>query len=371
MRLKRATSLMVLALLVPVPAFASTQNSPEWLVLPRTDNGSVTLNVAPEGRHFNPKSLRVFVEGQESDRAISGRIAYAEHSIQFQPSFPFQKGTDYRVEVETDCFWSQVCTGRNIVTATFQIRPSEEFNRSELLTVEPGAEVVPANVLRFYLYFSKPMAQGDVYRNISLFDENGAQIYSPFLNLPRGLWDASQTRLTILLDPGRLKTGVEPNLRNGPPLQPEGHYRLKVSRDLRDADGNRLGRGYNWSFSTSEAVKQRVDLNTWTFETPVNGSNQPLTVRTLVLLDAVNAFRRLLVVNDRGLRVNGRFRIEKSPAGWSFIPSSPWQSGRYRVVVDTTIEDVSGNSAQTAFEIRAGQANALRPLRETLTFEVE
>ena len=72
------------------------------------------------------------------------------------------------------------------------------------------------------------MARGDVYKHISLIRADGSRVPSAFLNLSWNFWDVGQQRLTVLLDPGRIKRGVGPNLKAGPPLAENEAYTLRV-----------------------------------------------------------------------------------------------------------------------------------------------
>ena len=46
---------------------------------------------------------------------------------------------------------------------------------------------------------------------------------------------------------------------------------------------------------------------------------------------------------------------------WSFVPEKPWAAGRYSLVIDTTLEDLAGNSIGRPFEV-----DLFNPVRRTL-----
>ncbi|NIP93248.1 MAG: hypothetical protein GWO24_07240, partial [Akkermansiaceae bacterium] len=83
--------------------------------------------------------------------------------------------------------------------------------RTTVTHVAPGADVLPFNLLKFYLHFSAPMTRGRAYQHITLRHHDGQPVADPFLELPEELWNPEMTRLTILLDPGRIKRGLLPN----------------------------------------------------------------------------------------------------------------------------------------------------------------
>ena len=85
--------------------------------------------------------------------------------------------------------------------------------------VYPSADVLPENLLKFYIHFSAPMRSGDIYRHIHLRDEAGKDIELPFLELGEELWNPAMTRLTLFIDPGRIKREFKPLEEIGPSLE--------------------------------------------------------------------------------------------------------------------------------------------------------
>ena len=81
--------------------------------------------------------------------------------------------------------------------------------------VHPGTSEIPENLLRFYVHFTAPMSRGDVLRWVRLEDATGESIEHAFLALGEELWDRDATRLTLLLDPGRIKSGLRPRAELG------------------------------------------------------------------------------------------------------------------------------------------------------------
>ncbi len=49
------------------------------------------------------------------------------------------------------------------------------------------------------------MSRGDSYRHIQLRDAKGKAVELPFLELGEELWNPDMTRLTLFIDPGRVK----------------------------------------------------------------------------------------------------------------------------------------------------------------------
>lgn len=217
-----------------------------------------------------------------------------------------------------------------------------------LLSVEPSNVVIPANTLRFYLTFSNSMARGQVKQHIWIEDALGNTVENPFLQLGIELWDSQQKRLTLLIDPGRIKTGVGPNMLIGAVFR-EGHqYAIVVSKAMLDINSMPIGIDQRIEFVTGPAIVDPVELSSWKIDLPAAGSRSPLIVRFDRIMD-VGTSRRMIAIHDtHGKPLNGKF--ESHSTYMEFFPSLEWVEGVYRLKVDVEIEDVAGNSIVAPFE---------------------
>jgi len=82
--------------------------------------------------------------------------------------------------------------------------------------------------------------------------------------------------------------------------------------------------------------------------------------------------RLIWVVAADGRRVPGSIHVGPSEKSWEFIPAKPWAAGKYRIVIDTTLEDPSGNSIARPFELDLVQPRPEeKPQLVELPFEVK
>ena len=77
------------------------------------------------------------------------------------PTFGFRDGTAYGVTVHGELVGE--------LTRAVSIRPAT----TTVLGIYPSAEVVPRNLLRFYVYFSASMSAGYVAEHVRLLDATG------------------------------------------------------------------------------------------------------------------------------------------------------------------------------------------------------
>jgi hypothetical protein len=219
--------------------------------------------------------------------------------------------------------------------------------------VYPSAAVLPENLLKFYVHFSAPMTRGAAYQNIHLRDASGAVIDLPFLELPEELWDASMTRLTLLIDPGRIKRGVKPLEDIGPVFEAGRRYSLTIETAWRDAAGQPLRERFEKTFQAGPADRTPPATSRWKLRAPAAGGRDALMVDFDEPMDHALTLRLLAVVKSDGdgRAVRGDETLGREERQWTFVPDEPWPAGAYELKIATTIEDLAGNNVGKAFDV--------------------
>jgi len=108
---------------------------------------------------------------------------------------------------------------------------------ARVLEIYPTSDTLPENILRFYVYFDAPMRKETVFPEIVLEDEKGTAIDGVFLANRYSLWSPDGTRLTLLLDPGRVKTGLEASADLGLAIENGHRYSLVVGAGVQSGPG--------------------------------------------------------------------------------------------------------------------------------------
>ena len=71
--------------------------------------------------------------------------------------------------------------------------------------------------------------------------------------------------------------------------------------------------------------------------------------------------------------VEGKLTVGKQEQSWQWTPAAPWAPGEYRLVADTRLEDLAGNSIGRPFEVdefrRIDRETKVRTVR--VPFEVK
>src|SRR5215510_5758843 len=84
-----------------------------------------------------------------------------------------------------------------------------------VVLVQPSGPEVPANLLRLSIRFAAQV-EGPLLPRLRLLRADGTQVQAPFLE--QELWSPSGKILTVMMHPGRVKTGLKARDENGPIL---------------------------------------------------------------------------------------------------------------------------------------------------------
>jgi hypothetical protein len=271
--------------------------------------------------------------------AMAGRLVRDGDDVCFVPRFPFVDGTSYTIAVGG-------------ATAAVLTRPRPQQPAStEVLAIYPSAAEVPRNLLRVYLWFSAPMSQGYAATHVQLVDAASSEPMTGAV-LPAGseLWSADRRRLTVLLDPARIKRGLTAQLQAGYPLRRGEPFLVVVDDGFRDALGRRLRSAAERWYAVGADERRRVDPGTWTVFAPSGGTREPLEVEFDRPLDHGLLTRCLHVTGPDGLPVAGGPAPGPGERSWRLTPGQPWAPGGHRLVVDPVLEDLAGNSVSRVFD---------------------
>lgn len=302
---------------------------------------------------------------------MAGVYRVESNALRFEPQFPLEPGLAYRAVFRPD----QLPGGNRSapITSVFQ-SPRRSATPSTMVShVYPSADVLPENLLKFYVHFTGPMSRGDIYDHIRLRDESGKDVELPFLEIDEELWDATMTRLTLIIDPGRIKRGVRPLEEIGPALEAGKSYALVIGREWRDGAGNPLKENFQKAFKVAPPDREPPDPARWKIEAPQAGSRDHLAVVFPEPMDHALAQRLIRVAVEPGEIVGGKVSLEDQERRWKFTPDTVWRRGRYQIIIQTTLEDLAGNNIGKPFEVDLfeGVERRLSATTVKLSFEIQ
>ncbi len=310
-------------------------------------------------------TLEVFVDGPAGLPPLLGVLRRDGDALLFTPRFELQPGLRYRA------VYREPNGARTAQILEVPAPPASPATRLE--RIDPSPDVLPENLLKFYLCFSAPMARGEAYRRIHLLDAQGSMVEMPFLELEQELWDRDLRRLTLLFDPGRVKRELLPNQEVGTPLRAGGVYTLVVDRDWQDAHGKALVAEARKTFRVGPPDHEPPRVSDWRLSRPRAGTRDPLVATFPDALDRGLLESVLEVLEPSGTRVPGVIAVEAGETQWTFTPREPWRVGGYSLRAAMILEDLAGNSLGRRFEVDVFERVDDRVLNvgESLRFRVE
>lgn len=292
---------------------------------------------------------------------VLGTTLFRNGGLVFQPQFPLIADKVYQAEFVSPS--TRITIRRPVIVPH---RPLGE--QPQVRAVYPTSSVLPRNVLKFYLHFSAPMQQGNVYRHLTLEKADGTKLESPFLEISEELWDHTGTRLTLLFDPGRVKQGLIPREEDGPIFEVGESYRFTIHSHWPDANGHSLAVDTVKTFSIGQDDLDQPNPRNWKVHPPPRGhatsqksqdnsavmttSGAGLRIDVPESLDHALFQRCIVILDQQRMRVEGDIEIFNDEKSWLFKPRRDWQAGDYTIEIDDIIEDLAGNSIGRPFEVK-------------------
>jgi hypothetical protein len=271
-----------------------------------------------------------------------GNYRRDDAALIFSPRFGLEAGKTYRAYF-----------GRaedTVINKDYQAAPQNGATPPAVLRILPSSDVLPANVLKFYIYFSGPMRGGqEIFSEFEILDADGNVVSDAWLT--DELWDESGQILILYIHPGRIKWGVVLRDVLGPVLLPQRDYTFVVRGTIADADGRKIGVDVRKKFRTTAEDRTRIELKDWRVATPQAGTTEPVTVHFSKAIDHKSLERFLAIQNADGQPVSGKGTIGKDEKSWTWVPRWPWQNVDYRLVVGGRLEDVAGNTPLRPFDM--------------------
>lgn len=230
-----------------------------------------------------------------------------------------------------------MCLGRLVFATALAVATAASHGEqpvTRVALVQPSGPKVPANLLRLSITFAAPV-EGRLLPRLALLRADGSRIREPFLE--QELWSPSGKILTIMMHPGRVKTGLNARDEKGAILSTGDDVVLAL-------DGLPIKR---WSVGPIDDIGPVASA--WKISVVRAQSKQPVVVELDGPIDGRDA-DYLAIADARGRRVAGRAQLASSENIWTFSPSAPWRAGAYKLIARGSLEDPAGNRPGSHFE---------------------
>jgi hypothetical protein len=297
--------------------------------------------------------------------AMLGDYQLDSNILRFEPRFALEPGLTYRATLRPDRLPGST-PGSKMLTAVVRLPARDTTPTTVVSQVYPSGDILPENLLKFYVHFSAPMSRGHIYDHIRLRGQTGQEVELPFLEIDEELWDPTMTRLTLFIDPGRIKRGVKPLEEIGPALEQGKRFTLVINQAWKDSAGSPLRETFQKTFTVGPSDRVPPDPADWIIAPPKATTLEPLAITFPEPMDHALSERMIRVVDASGAILKGTVAMENQERRWRFIPTGPWQPGPYKVSVQTTIEDLAGNNIGKAFEVDLVEPAQRRMMHSTV-----
>jgi hypothetical protein len=285
-------------------------------------------------------TLSLLSEAKTPGPSMFGKYERLGNELTFIPRFPLSAGATYRASLKA---------AGSITSLDYAIPMLAAKAPPRVVKIYPSADILPANLLRIYIYFDRPMRGGnELFQHLAILDEQGKEVAEPWLI--DEIWDEANNCLILFIHPGRIKHGVELRESMGPVLHEKRSYTLIVRGAWTDLEGNKLGPDMRKKFRTTDEDRTRIELSAWKLTAPPAGTRDAVVLSLPKSIDYRSLQSGLTVVNAKGQTVAGTSAIDQDETRWRFTPRQPWQTGHYRVSVSADLEDVAGNTVTRPFD---------------------
>jgi len=282
----------------------------------------------------------------QSTTAIIGKVKYKDSYTSFTPLVPFDQETPYTVLFNEQVF-------------VFEITRPDTEAALHVVEIYPNAEHVPANILKWYVQFSKPVNPVKIYEHIHFLDQHGKAIDRSILHLGAPLLSADGKLLTIWIEPGRQKRMLGPNQHLGSVFQSSKKYTLSIKNTLKDTQGNPIENPVEHSFTTQASDRVKPSVDTWNILPLVANSQKPLEIICEEHLDYGSLLDALSILHE-GSPVRGQLSYLSATKTILFTPEKNWTKGTYNIHVEHLLEDLAGNNLVHLFD---------RPIQEGVQYD--
>lgn len=294
---------------------------------------------------------------------VVGDYVVEDEAIRFRPRFPFAPGMTYGCVFDGPLFdglSGRTGAGTPVHRGTFTMPLPVVVASTVVEAIYPSGERVPENLLRMYIHFSAPIGTQAIHEHVHLYEEGGAEVSLPFVEIEEGLWDPERRRLTLFFHPGRIKRGVAPNAEQGSPLREGRSYRLVIDEQLQDANGQPLAAPFEKVLQAGRADRISPDLLDWRVSAPA-ARHEPLVVDLPEQLDRALLLRWIMVEDAEGSVIEGEVKLSRGESRWTFAPATEWAPGDYVIYVNPALEDLAGNNFLSLFDEAGGMPGGHPP----------
>ncbi|WP_462253234.1 hypothetical protein [Ferruginibacter sp.] len=226
----------------------------------------------------------------------------------------------------------------------------------KILEVYPTTDSIPVNILRFYIQFSAPMQEMNILNHIKLSNEEGKNITGIFFENQYELWNEERTKVTLIVDPGRVKSGLLANNKMGRAFDAGKKYSLTIDSLLPDFNDLKLSNKFTKKFVAVQEDSFPPDTRIWKLCLPKSNTRAAILIDFNDKIDHISAYTLIKVFQDKK-EIQGKILLTNKEQKWTFKPDKNWKKGRYKIFINPYLEDIAANSVNQVFDHKPSDFN--------------
>ncbi|MEO0341690.1 MAG: hypothetical protein AAF242_21085, partial [Bacteroidota bacterium] len=190
----------------------------------------------------------------------------------------------------------------------------------QLVSYTPFIDTIPANLLKVYLHFSMPMQEGKSAEYVNVVQKQGDTLHGIFLDLQPELWNEDYTRLTLWVDPGRLKRALASNDLKGKPLMAGSEIIIKIAQSWENQQGSPLESDYLISYHIIEEDRRSPNTKQITYSAPGAGTKETFLLQMHEAFDAALLQRMVSITDAQKRELLGNLKTNQQANQVQFVP---------------------------------------------------
>ncbi|SHI41249.1 hypothetical protein [Aquimarina spongiae] len=289
--------------------------------------------------------------------AILGKTIQEKGRIRFTPFVPFNWEQDYTIVY-------------NRTYTYFHLKIPDDYQFISVKGVYPSADEVPANLLKWYVQFSKPINETAIYDHIHFLNRSGDTIPRAVLDFTNALISEDSKLLTVWIEPGRQKRDLIPNQELGPVFEEGKTYTLVIS-GIKDQAGVQMKDHFTKQFQVAKADRQQPDIHSWKITPPKRNTQLQLIIDCKESLDYGSTIESMQIVDSNNNLIEGNWQFSNKESTLSFNPLKKWNKESYTVFFNPKLEDLAGNNLDRLFDRKVGELSSSVVSEYSLNFKVQ
>jgi hypothetical protein len=214
------------------------------------------------------------------------------------------------------------------------------------------------------------MQEMGILNHIKLTNKEGENITGVFYENQYELWDINRTKVTLIIDPGRVKTGLSANRLMGRAFVEGEEYTLTVDSLLLDFNDQQLARSFSKTFVAVKEDRTPPRVELWHYNVPKSKSKQKLVIDFNDKIDHISA-QTLIRITYKGKTVEGEILLKNQEQQSVFEPKKQWKKGTYKIEVSPSLEDIATNSMNQVFDHKVGDLKNTNRQNSIINFTIK